>query len=236
VYRAITYYRQIDTGVRDPVCGGIYWTCLPYAYSGSHIQRYHLNGRPPETINTTDFNPELERVDRGNDTKSDEFLGVQKFKLRPGVVLATCADPYSEDMQRRWKGGEHILIAPLYSVWEKTTQRHTCPSDFLLRVIGYDYASTFFLPGSQNFGLISSVIRLEYTQSVHSSWLRQAGKGVMLTPEALKCLHEWFYYFITGTIDPAFYEDLTAYRDWLDEEGNVEVTTSYLPSGLYDTS
>jgi len=234
MYPTLSYYHAVDPRASIPVRGGIYWSCFQFAYSGPSVERVHRDARPISTLDIQQFNPGLERADATDGTASNEFLAVQKFKQRPVIVLSTSGDIYLETVQKRWKGGQHVLVAPLYSVWDETNRRFEFPSDFLLRAIRYDYASTFFLPGSHNFDLIAGIARFEYTQAVHISWLKKYSRGVMLSETALQFLEEWFSYFMTGTVSETFSKELTTFREYLDQEGNVTINTTYYPDGMYD--
>jgi hypothetical protein len=234
MYPLVDYYERIDARNTSLVRGAIYWTSFQFAYGGPKVERFHRDGRPIEELNVYQFNPSNNRADSADQTRDNEFLAVQKFKQRPVIVLSPTSDVYLESMQNRWNGGQHVLIAPIYSVWEETTNRFDVPSEFLLKVIRYDYSSAFFLPGSHTYDIISSIVRLEYTQAVHVSWLRKFGAGVKLTAKALQYLEEWFIHFSTGTVSEPFANELREFRTYLDEEGSVEINTTRFPTGLFD--
>jgi hypothetical protein len=55
-----------------------------------------------------------------------------------------------------------------------------------------------------------------------------------LTSEALNCLYEWFDHYTRGEVSELFENDLRGYREYLDEEENVDIISSYQSSGIFD--
>lgn len=234
MFGTIEYFEKLPRSAQHPVLGGIYWAPFPFGYGGTNIERAHMDARPHERIDVTKFNPEKERYDKGDNTQSNEFLAIRKFKYRPVIALSGRADPYTGQMQATWMGGNHVVAAPIYSVFNKTSRRYKFPAELLIEVILYQYAAAFFLPGSRVLSLTASIVRLEYAQSIHVDWLEKHGGGVVLQGNALYCLQEWFSYYLTGEVSQAFAEDLDAYRETMKEEGTINIDPNQFPDGIYD--
>jgi hypothetical protein len=234
MYRALDYYESLSTAAAHPTVGGIYWTCFQFAYNGPVVNRVHLDGRTSERIDVAKFDPNSERPDANDNTRSNEFIAQQKFKHRPVVVLSPPGSHYSPTMDARWHAGQHVLVVPIYSVWSKTPPGYDVPAEFLLKAIRYEYDSAFFLPGSKAFDRVAGIARFEYAQSMHASWLVRGRPAVKLTDVALQFIQEWFIHYLTETLSPEFLKDLIAYRELLAAEGVVDVHHKYFPAGLYE--
>ena len=134
-------------------------------------------------------------------------------------MLSTSGDPYND---RAWKGGERMLVVPLYSLRVPQTGEWRCTRNFVLNTINYRYSSVFFLPGSTDHGLLDSVVRFDRVMGMHISWLIER-RSAQLTTEAMRCVDEWFQFFVTGKIRKKFLEDVEAYRSLVAETpGTIE--------------
>lgn len=233
MFGVVNFYTAIDPKQPHPMRGGIYWTCFQLPYTGPFVERIHRDARPIKRLDVNTFNPEREHPDPIDGTASNEFLALQKFKQRPVVIISTAGDPHVGD-KSVWKTGAHTLVAPLLTIYDKTRKRYKCTSEFLVAALDYQYAGIFFLPGNTKFNLLPSIVRLDHAQPLHTSWLRKEGKGKKLSEDALRCIEEWLYYYVTGCVSPDFADNLKTYRKLIKEENLIDVSTSYSPEALYD--
>jgi len=232
--RVITYYRECKKASPAPVRGGLYWTYFQLAYNGPIVERAHRDGRGIERLDVSKHDPNAGVPDSFDKTASNEFLAIQSFKHRLVVVLSTPGGPSTDESV--WRTGEHVLIAPVYTIYDRHQRKHKCTPEFLGKVIRYEYASLFFLPGHRRFRILPSVVRLDHAQPIHISWLSQDKAMACLTEDALTAIEEWFFYYLTGRMSKRFAEDIQEYRIIVEEDGLIETSPSYDAESLYDSS
>lgn len=193
--------------------GQFYWAPFLYIPDTQEVVRYQKD-LPTTTMDIRKFNPEYEKPDPVSGTKSDEFLAILKFKLRPVIIVSTLADPWKAYGK---KAGEYYIIAPIYTTKDPTTGRYKYPLEFVKGAIEYRYNSVFYLPPDGDSYVKEAVVRLDMLSTLHRSWLVRP-MPVRLTDDALSVLSGWLHYYLTGRISKGLNEELEAFRELLAEQ------------------
>lgn len=139
--------------------------------------------------------------------ENEEFLYVQRGKIRPVVILARASE--KNWIQGKIKGAVY-LCAPAYSIRPDQDQ------EFVVRAQTYQMANLFYLPESPMGLDKEGIVRFEMLQPVHDSCLRRIkninNNFACLHAEALGLFLNQYHKFTTGSpLDPQLDEIASLY-------------------------
>jgi hypothetical protein len=194
------YYEALDVSTRMAfIPGQIYYAPILYPVKDIpyilKVDDYDPKGAKPTTFKIESFiktkkgdyeHPPIKELPLA----SDEFLFVQKGKMRACICLA--------DIEVDWAYRQKIcLVAPIFGFNLRTEEIKN-------RVIGYQYPNLFFLPANPKMGLDKdSAVRLELIQPVLKGGMQPFGaaidkKPVQLSRDAYYLLLNHLTKFISG--------------------------------------
>ena len=126
----------------------------------------------------------------------EEFV-VVKAKRRPVIILSPCPpDPGVRGLRQGGKIHRHIcLVAPIFTVIERTTNQPKYPAEFIERMRTLAYPEFFYLP-SQGAIRRASYVRLGEMQAVFQPQLEPENQKLL--PDILGILQGQLDYLLTG--------------------------------------
>ncbi len=141
--------------------------------------------------------------------KQEEFLAV-KGKVRPAIIVSRPNSEIPKHQLDLHPFPESYVVAPAYGFAGKEDEEYN--PEFIARVREFEYHQFFYLPPSDQFGIVESFARLDRVQCIAKRQLRE--RIATLTPQAFDTLKNMFRFYFWGPPD----EEIETFRAiWAEE-------------------